>query len=214
VANTYGTMQARIADELDRADLATQIQNAIQDAIGFYERRYFYFTPSPQTFTFSTVRAQEYYTSVDAAAIATSPNIVTLTGTFYGLRRQLHKREWEYIDSISTLVTSYAMPQDWAYVGEEIRLYPIPDNAYVLNAMAVPRLVRPSSNTDAGPWMNDAEALIRTKAKLYLLRNVIRASDMEAETVLLEDQLTREFAALSAETGTREAVGMLEPSRF
>lgn len=214
MTNTYATMQARIADELDRADLTSQIQNAIQDAIGFYERRYFYFTSNPQDFTFSTVAGQEYYTSSDNAVIATSPNIYRLNGNFYGLRRPLHKREWEYIDDISTLTTSKAMPQDWAYNGEEIRLYPIPDNAYVITAAAIPRPVRPSANTDGGVWMNDAEALIRTRAKIYLLRDVIRASDMEAELTLLATQEKEEYAALAGETASREAVGEIQPSQF
>lgn len=214
MTNTYSTMQSRIADELDRADLTSQIQNAIQDAIGFYERKYFYFTSNPAAFTFSTVAGQEYYTSSDAAQIATVPQIYALTGTFYGLRRQLHKREWEFIDSISTLTTSKAMPQDWAYNGEQIRLYPIPDNAYTLSVAADPRPARPSANGDAGVWMNDAEALIRTRAKIYLLKNVIRASDMEPELALLMGQEREEYAALTAETASREATGVLEPSQF
>jgi hypothetical protein len=214
VTNTYAVMQARIADELDRADLGSQIQNAIQDAIGFYERKYFYFTSNPQAFTFSTVAGQEYYGNADNPLILTVPDIYRLNGSFYGLRRPLHKRSWEYIDNISTLTTSRAQPVDWAYNGEEIRLYPIPDNAYVITAAADPRPARPAANNDAGVWMNDAEALIRTRAKLYLLKNVIRAADMEAEVALLTSQEREEYAALAGETASREATGQIEPSAF
>lgn len=223
MANTYGTMQSRIAGELDRdtttTDISgitfgTHIQNAIQDAIGLHERKYYYFINSPTSFSFTTVAGQEYYTSTDNAAIATVNRVVQLVGTFFGLRRPLNKVSWDYIASISTLTTSRAMPQDWAYFGEQIRLYPIPDNAYSIAAAAVARPARPSANSDQGVWMNDAEAVIRTQAKLYLLKNVIRASDMAEEVLLLKDQLREEVAALFEETASREARGHVEPVRF
>ena len=207
-------MQARIADELDRSDLTSQIQNAIQDAIGKYERRYFYFTDAPTTVSFNTVAHQEYYTSSDNAAIATISQAITLSGTFFNLRQTLDKRAWSYIEDISTIATSYAMPQDWAYLGEQIRLYPIPDNVYAMRLQGIARPVRPSTNTDTGVWMNDAEELIRTEAKLYLLRNVIRGVDMVEEIGLLEVQKIRALADLVTETASREATGQLEPVDF
>lgn len=213
-------MQGRIADELDRADLTTEIQNAIQDSIGFYERKYFYFTNSPAAFVFNTVAGQEYYTTNDNPAISTSNEITALTGTFFGWRRQLHKRTWKEIDRISWLQTSKAQPVLWAYMGESIRMYPIPDNTYPVSCAATGRPMRPAANTDAGPWMNDAEALIRTKAKIYLMKNVIRSSDMLEELRMLEGpdgkggQLADEYAALTGETALREARGSVVPSQF
>lgn len=214
MTNSYGTMQSRIADELDRSDLTSEIQTAIQDAICLHERKYYYFNNLPSNFTFNTVSGQEYYTSSDNAAIATAPIIMELTGTFFGLRRQLHKKPWEYLDAISTLTTSKAEPVDWAYFGEQIRLYPIPNGVYSIACAAVTRPTRPASNSDAGVWMNDAEAVIRTQAKLYLLKNVIRASDMAEEVLLLKDQLKEEVAALNEETQSREATGQIEPLAF
>ena len=89
-----------VADELDQGDLTSEIQNAIQDSIGVWERRYFYFNAGPLQFSFNTVRTQEYYTATDQPQIPTSPHIQTLTGTFYGWRRQLWKRDWATIDNL------------------------------------------------------------------------------------------------------------------
>lgn len=208
---TYADMQARIADELDRPDLTSQIQKAIQDAIGFYERRYFYFTNEPLAFSFNTVAGQEYYDGTDAAAIPTAAQIIQLTGTFYGLRRQLHKQAWEYLDSLSTTPVSRAMPQDFAYAGEKIRLYPIPDAVYPISAYAAPRLSRPSADGDAGVWMNDAEELIRTRAKKLVLMHVVRD---QADLPMLELHERQALAALSMETGAREGTGHLMPVHF
>lgn len=56
---TYGDMQARIADELARTDLAAEIQNEIQTAISYYENERFWFNEGQ--WTFNTVNAQELY---------------------------------------------------------------------------------------------------------------------------------------------------------
>jgi hypothetical protein len=40
---TYSELQAELADELNRTDLTTQIQKAIQEAIRKYERKRTYF---------------------------------------------------------------------------------------------------------------------------------------------------------------------------
>src|SRR5688572_26935051 len=105
-------MQNRIDDELDRGgSIFPQIKKAIVTAVRFYERKRFYF--AEDSFTFATVAGRELYTTADAPAIATSPNIERLNGLFYGTRIPLTKRTWEYVDTISTLPISMAMPEDW-----------------------------------------------------------------------------------------------------
>ena len=209
---TYGDMLARIADELDRTDLSSQIQKAVLTAVAYYERKPFWFTES--SFTFSTVAGQELYTSSDAPAIATTPEIDRLNGNFFGLRTPLQKRDWEQIDNISTLTTSRAMPQDWAYRAYAIRLYPIPDRAYTITAYHVPRLTALSANSDSNAWTNDAEALIRSRAKIDLMLNVIRGPEMEQEVAALRGQEQDELSALFAETARRKATGMIIPTQF
>lgn len=206
-------MQTRIDDELDRGGaIYPQIKKAIITAVKFYERKRFYFCES--SFTFSTVRLQEFYTSADAAAIATSPNIERLNGLFFGTRIPLTKRSFEYIDDISTLTTSLAMPEDWAYRAESIRLYPIPDQAYTITAYSVPRLTELSADTDGNAWTNDAEALIRARAKWDLVKNVIRGPEMAEELAALKIEEEQEFTALIKETASREALGHSVPTQF
>ena len=209
---TYGDMQSRIADELDRSDLTTQIQRAILTAVAFYERQPFWFAES--SFTFDTVAGQELYDSNDAAAIATAPTIERLNGNFFGLRTPMIKRPWEYIDNISTLTTSKATPRDWAYRAYQIRVYPIPDRVYTITAYYTPRLTAMSSNTDSNAWTNDAEALIRTRAKIDLIMNVIRGPDMMEELTVLRMQEQEELHALRMETARRKATGYIQPTQF
>ncbi len=210
---TYGDMQTRIADELDRGDLTAQIKKAILSAIAFYERKKFYFTESSGT-TFSTVIGQEFYGSSDLAAIATSPMIDVLRGNYVGLRVDLTKRAWEYIDDISVLTTSKARPMDWAYRAQQIRLYPIPDAVYTMTIVHLPRLAALSADGDSNAWTNDAEELIRSRAKVDVMRNVIRGPEMAEEVIALTMQEKQALAMLYAENASRKAVGYAIPTQF
>lgn len=209
---SYLDMQTRIADELDRSDLTAQIKKAILSAVKHYERRRFYFCET--SFTFSTVAGQETYTSADAAAIATSPNVERLNGLYSNLRTPLTKRDWQWIDDVSTTTASRARPGWWAYRAESIRLYPIPDNAYTITAYNVPRLTALSADGDTNAWTDDAEELIRTHAKIDLIDNVIRGVDMIEERALLVGREQAALAALIGETASREATGRLRPTEF
>ena len=67
-------MKTRIADEIARDDLTTQIGYAINDAISAYNNERFYFNET-RDLTFYTVASQELYTSSD---LADMPNILKI----------------------------------------------------------------------------------------------------------------------------------------
>lgn len=210
---SYLDMQTRIANELDRSNLSAEIKKAILSAVAHYERKTFYF--SETSFTFATVAGQEYYGTADAAAIATSPNIERLNAAYNGLRVELTKRPFSYINRISVVgTTSRAQPSDWSYRAKQIRLYPIPDAVYTLTAFSVPRLTALSADGDTNAWTEDAEELIRTHAKIDLIENVIKPSDMEAEVITLRSRERIALNALFAENASRSATGMAQPTQF
>ena len=67
---TLATLKSRIADDISRSDLTTQIANSITDAITYYQNRRFFFNET-RSETFDTVAAQSLYRSSDDAAIPT-----------------------------------------------------------------------------------------------------------------------------------------------
>lgn len=212
---TYIDMQRRIADELDRPDLTNQIKQAINSSVSFYARKNFFGTES--SFTFSTVNGQEYYTAADAPEIATSPYLDELNININTGRIQMSRQSFEYIDSISFLPTATGQPWLWAYRAQKIRFYPIPSQVYVVTAYNTPRLGLLADPNESNFWTDEdagAECLIRTRAKLYLLLNVIRGSDMQAEIALLKAQEMEERAALFGETASRKSTGVLAPTMF
>ena len=179
MAGTYGDLQTRIADELSRTDLTSQIQLAIQSAIKFYERDRFYFNES-NGITFNTVAGQEEYTSTDNSDIPNLQNIddvrITISsGNVYTLK---HKT-WDYLEDTSMSSNQdRGLPTSFAYYSRKMRLYPIPDNIYAIRITAVKALPVLSATTDANDWMTEGEDLIRSRAKWELYTHVIRDFDM------------------------------------
>ena len=132
---TYAVMQARIADELTRTDLTSQIQKAILSAIKHYERTRFYFNASV-TDTFSTVANQEYYGS---AANAKIPNLVVidaLTVTNSSIKYALANVPFTSVEEMQNGAIT-GLPAAFCYYAQQIRLYPIPDAVYTVTGSGI-----------------------------------------------------------------------------
>lgn len=209
---TFLNLYSQILDELDRPNLVPQAKLAIQSAVQQYKQKPFWFTEA--FFTFSTVRAQEYYGVDDDPNIATAPEIKRITGLFFNFRIPLDKQEWTYIDDISGIPTSYAMPERWAYAAEQIRLWPIPDRAYTLTCFYTPLLTALANDQDNNVWTNEAFDVIRCRAKVILIRNTIRDPDMEVEAQQITAEEQTYLKALIDENSSRKATGQIQPTMF
>lgn len=175
ISATYLQLQQQIAMELgDRTQLLpsatgiwSPIKNAIQTAIAKWEREPFYFNEVYTASFFSTVNTQEFYTSSDAAAIATTVEIKRLHVTISGGRYSLIQRDWDFLEDIAVSATA-GKPTDFAYFAQRIRLYPIPDAAYVVSLSGTSRLTALSADADTNGWTQDGFDLIKAEAKLIL----------------------------------------------
>lgn len=235
ISFTYQQMQQVIADELgDRTDLLSApsdesaltnspIQQAIQASIAKWEREPFYFNEvydSSGSPFFTTVAAQEFYTTSDAAGIATSPDLMVLHVLISGNRYPLEPRSWEYLETVSTNPSVSGQPTDYAYFNEQIRLYPIPDGAYPITRSGIKRFTELSASSDTNVWTQDAFDLIRCEAQLYLAMHVIHDTDLAARMQLAiygnpADRRTRGYlAALKAETTRRMGRTRVKPTQF
>lgn len=212
---TLQDMIDRIANELDRADLsATEIPQAIGTAVQFYQRKHFYFTED--SFTFNTVVGQELYGVADSPYIPISPRIQLLRLQYGGgVRWDLTRQTFEYVDSESASSDWRGVPEDWTYRQQHIRLYPIPSQVWPITAFnIVPDDFASTDTQYDGPWVNAAEYLIRTRAKIELLVNVIHMPEFDPELMALMNQEKRAWANLSGETGSRETMGHAQPTAF
>lgn len=211
---TLAVMKQRIADELARSDLTAMIAYAISDAINAYQSRRLFFNES-RDITFDTAADQEWYDRYDNAAI---PNLmaidymrVAIDSTFWELCRETPEAmESSQVDPTTGQPTSYT------YFNQQIRLYPIPNDAWEVTVVGHIKVNEPASDTEArNPWMTDAERLIRARAKLNLARNV-NASGMDPTfspqaLLIFKDEENDAFNELKARTAKQVGTGKITP---
>jgi hypothetical protein len=194
--STYAQIKARIADDLSRSDLTTQIAQAVLDAIVDQERTRFYFNERRDAPAFTTVADQELYTASDDADIATVAHIDTLVVIQNGSRLDLTARNEQWLDERMYSGTFTGKPTDYSYLAKRIRFYPIPDAAYQIYMTAQIRLPALSADGDSNAWTTDAELLTLYGAKEKLYRHTIqdksRADGMAAEVAKQRDLLLTE----------------------
>ena len=218
---TYGDMQARIADELGgRTDLSAQIPLAIQTAIAKWERERFYFNELRAANAFRTAQGQEFYGAADYAPLATIAHLDKVAILVSGNRYTLAPRLAQYLEDVSVNPSVQGQPIDYAYYAEQLRLYPIPDNAYAISLLGTTRFSALVNPGDSNPWTLDAEALIRCEAKMDLYENTLQQPDLaDRMRLLIHGDPSKPghrgyLYALKAETARRAAVGRTRPSYF
>lgn len=210
--STFGQMQDRIADELNRTDLTSQIQKAIKSAIKVYDKQRFWFNES-RSFTFSTVGGQEFYTSSDNADI---PNLLAIDTAQIAIastdKYLLSRVSYEEMEATSANGTSDEGQPTWfAYYNKQLRLYPIPDAVYTIRVSGHWALTDLSLTTDTNNWMTDGEILIRSRAKREIFTHVIR--DVEGVAAMAQAE-NAELRELRSATGMRGSSGFLQATEF
>lgn len=197
---TYGSLQAAIADELgNRQDLLqptsgsgltlSPIQSAIQSAISKWEREPFWFNEeyaqsgeasglpghSP---LFTAMPGQEFYsattTPVSVSQFATITKISKIHVLINNNRYTLNPRTWAYIENIHVNPSVQSeFPIDYAYLAGILRFYPIPAQATPVSVSFNQYLTPLLLPTDSNAWTTSAYDLIRTEAKLILAQEVL-----------------------------------------
>lgn len=185
---TYGALKTRIADELARSDLTSQIVLAIDGAIKFYQPERFWFNDA--TASFSTVAGTDTYAQLNIVE-----QIDSLTVTVNGAREPLLRVTFQEMEALYGSGTR-GIPTHYCVYDELVRLSPVPDAVYTMRIATVTNYVDwspytvPLSDAATSPWTDEAEELIRLHAKVDLLENVIRdvAAFAEADRLRMREQ--------------------------
>jgi hypothetical protein len=202
--STLAIMKARVADELARDDLTSQIAYAITDAIAAYTDERFLFNESRSN-TFSTVANQEFYASTDSAFIGTL-NKIDYIAIYVGDQpyQVLPMRPVE-MEHFSTNGTSTGQPSWYAYYDKKIRFYPVPDAVYTMRVAAAVDVAAPATDAEASnPWMTTAERLIRSRAKLELALHVLKDLELAAT---MQQAVEEAFEQLKSRTNQITQIG-------
>src|SRR3984893_1497178 len=131
MANDLAQMKQRIADELARGDLTSQIAYAISDAISFYQNERFIFNES-RDITFPTVAGREFYGASDNPAIPLMWSLDYLILYLGGIPWPIKRRTPEYVEFANNNGLVTGQPYNFAWYNKQIRLGPVPDSVYTI----------------------------------------------------------------------------------
>jgi hypothetical protein len=205
--STLVDMRTRIMDELQRTDLASQINNAITEAADYFRRDAFFRNDAQNSSTITVAGTNVYMAPTDVAEIRQLA--ITVNNTKY----PLWLRSWDYIniEDSNTLTPVTGPPVEYAVNllsgGMSIRLFPTPDGAYELQYDYVQIVPAPVADTDSNFWTVEGREMVRAFAK-YLLRMTVLNDPQSAQTDReLADQY---FRKLKQETGAKKFTGRLQ----
>jgi hypothetical protein len=208
---TYLDLQNRIASDLTRSDLTSQIKSAIGDAVKHYETSRFWWNVT-RSLTFQTVANQQGY---GTAALPQIPNIIKLDHLFLssnpGSIYDLDFYEMDEFEWLAAANTSPGKPTIYTRADGQILLWPIPITAYTMRPHMHYRLDALVNDTDTNAWCNEAEQLIRCHAKLLLYTNVLEDSDGAQR---MQSEIDAFKSRLDYENSARTATGRIKGTDF
>jgi hypothetical protein len=185
--NSRDAMIELIAYELgNRTDLQANgtILRAINDAIQIYQKERFRFNElQPLTpFTFNTEQNRYIYDAAYDARIGLLYKIDHLNFLLGNVNSRMERVFPENIYLAVQPNQQAGPPSSWAWDGNSIVIYPkAPAQVFPITVLGYLAVAGPTSGSDAtNPWMNEAERLIRARAKYEIALNYTRNKDMIA----------------------------------
>jgi hypothetical protein len=198
---TYATLKSRIADEVNRTDLTSQIVTSVSRAIEHYASRRFWFNQSRGTGT--TVAGSD---SVAVSGLRV-PDRAWITVHNYGY--PLRKRDQDWIEDAALGFSASGQPTDFCMNNTALRLWRTPSDVWTITVTGTFDLSALSADGDANAWTAEAQDLIAARARMLLARDVLLDGDMKAAA---EEAEREAYNALIAETTRRLGTGRLQPS--
>ena len=209
----FATIKARIASEMHRGELsasASAVQAAVLSAIDCYKRRRFYFNEFNDEV--ATCSSSATYMSLNRFSVG-SLDIDSVKMIITNRDYPLSKATWNQLDSVDA-GQFYGYPDYFAIHADKFRFYPPPNAEYEVKVSGVKELTEISANaagSATNAWVDDAEEMIRYKAKANLFRDHLRDYN-SAERFEMEAQ--RSYRELRKEVIAKTSAGKLRPTQF
>lgn len=209
--STYGDMQARIADEIARADLTSQIQLAILSAIEYYKDDRFWFNEGEVSFYPTDDGLITGMLADHTPMSVTFGEIDEATITVSGSRNPIYQKSYEFIRNVVTQSTITGQPGHYAIFDENVWYDVVPDSLYPITFSGLIYLATLTISASTNAWTNEAERLIRYRAKADLFAGVTR-NDKEAQKMALMEE--QELGKLRQKTIQKLSSGRLKARQF
>ena len=214
-AATFSDLVTSIADEIDdtTAEYNAQIQTAVYAAIRYCEREVYYFNETRDV-TFPAVAGQDWYDGADNSQI---PKLIRITAAYVeradGRRYEMRRATPEELERLSDNSASRGEPYAYAYFGQKLRLYPIPDvTPYTIRLQLGPyRTATITSQSDSNVWTTEAFDMVKARAKYILYKDILKDAALAAEAL---NDYGDQHSALKSETSRRNSRGVIEVTCF
>lgn len=175
--STFLDLQQRIADDLNRTDLTTQIKTAINRAIIHYEKEPFWFKETSATF--STIASQKAYSSTDTS-ITDILRIHLVEAVLNSANYEMDEHDIKWIESKNPNDAT-GQPTDYAWWQNKFYLYLVPNAVYTIRVWYTKKYTALSADADTNDWTTYAEDLIEARARKWIYARIIK--DIEGATI-------------------------------
>lgn len=174
---TYGNLQSRIADDLNRTDLTSQIKENILLAIQHYKGERFWFNETSTTL--ASVTSQGYVTA-PTDIIRIDHFYITISG------RNIEMLPEDLDSVIGYRPTTNGRPRAFCYYQDRFELDRLADQIYSMPLYYVKELSQLSSDSDTNNWTTNAEDVVVFHAEKMLYANVIKDTEKAQTAGALE----------------------------
>lgn len=199
-ARTLGDLKTRIADELARADLASQIALAIADAIREAATHRFWFMEA-RGIEIPITSGTATYTTEDIETLIEIDRLALIVG---GQRRTLRQMNDDELDRLNDGTAPTGEPYAYSRYGDQLRLYPTPQADYTVKIDGLTHGAVLDADADSNVWTTTGERLIRALAKRNVFADVIHDYPRAEVQDALAVRYRKEF---EAQTHSRTATG-------
>jgi hypothetical protein len=206
-----GDLKTRIQSETLRDDLADVLANdlttAILKSIDHYEWERWWFNEGLLTVP-SVVNSM--YVSIDPSIL----RIDVIRAVIGGVRYRMTERQVDWIMAAYS-TPSYGQPTEWAMLGDQILIYPTPNQPYPL-LMEIVQQAQPvidgTDDTVSNTWTTTGQDLIVARTKLRLYRDYLSATAQDPRISNAMAQEDEAYTKLRSQSNRRIAVGRIEPA--
>lgn len=188
-ARTLGDLKTRIADELARADLASQIALAITDAINEAATHRFWFM-EVRGYTLPITAGTSHYTSDDIEGLIEIDRLKLISS---GQTWTLREMSDDELDRLNDGNPPTGQPYAYSRYGEYLTFYPSPQQSYSVSIDGLSRGSALIDDTDSNFWTTTGERYVRALAKRNVLAEVIQDSDRAQVQDALAQRYREEF---------------------
>lgn len=189
---TLGDTKSRIYSEIHQT-LSAEVQNAVLDAVKFYQGQRFYFNEATTNFNLSLTTMYSL-NSVIPKLVAIDSLKVYSNSVPYLLSPQsfLKIEQWDYETGTSNTPTDYAIHH------EMLRIYPKPSTTLSAQCNYHKAITMTASNSSSTVWTNEAGDLIRYRAKGLLFSSVLLDPNQAQVEAVLENQALNRLMSRTA----------------